>query len=174
MCMNLPVKISVEHLFGQHPEVVEVDQPLRLSGDLAARYRNGVRVVAKLSHISRGVYMEGFVEGREEEMCARCLEPFERDTRVTIEEAYSEEIAPAEAQFSEVSPLVERAIDVGELVTQLLEVDEPLAAICSEHCRGICPTCGVNRNRDQCACSEHVVDERLAGLAKFMEEPGVN
>ncbi|HXM19528.1 MAG TPA: DUF177 domain-containing protein [Candidatus Tumulicola sp.] len=168
------MKISVERLFGPHPDTIEVDQALRLQGDLATRYPRGVHIVANISHITRGAYVEGRIEGREEETCVRCLEPFERHTRVTIEEAYSEEIAPAEAQFSEVSPLVERAIDVGELVTQLLEVDEPLAAICSESCRGICPTCGINRNRDQCACSEHVIDERLAGLAKFMEEPGVN
>jgi uncharacterized protein len=170
----IPVKISVERLFGQHPEVIEVDQGLQLHGDLANRYPNGVRIAGKVSPISRGVYLEGFVEGREQETCVRCLEPFERDTRVAIEEAYSEDIAPADAQFTAMSPLIERTIDVDDLVTQLLEVDEPLAAVCSDDCRGICDTCGKNRNREQCTCSEKRVDERLAGLAKFMQEPGVN
>jgi uncharacterized protein len=168
------LKISVERLFGLHPDTIEVDQTLRLRGDLATRYPSGVRVVADISHISRGAYVEGRIEGREQETCVRCLEPFLRDARVKIEEAYSEDVTPAEAQFSEMSPLVERTIDVDDLVTQLLEIDEPLAAVCSQDCRGICPTCGVNRNRSACACSERRIDERLAGLAKFMEEPGAN
>ena len=168
------MKISVERLFGRDVEVIEVDQALRLRDDLADRYPDGVRVVASLRHIQHGVYMQGYVEGRETETCARCLDQFVRETRVEIAEAYSEDIRPEDDQFSELSALIGRTIDVDELVEQLLEVDEPLAAVCSETCRGICPTCGANRNRERCDCRDDSIDERLAGLAKFMQEPGVN
>lgn len=168
------MKIPVDRLFGSDVEAIEVNQPLRLSGDLGARYPDGVRVVATIEPISRGVYMEGHVEGIERETCVRCLEEFNRPTRIAIEEAFSEEVAPTDALFSEVSPLVDRAIDLDDLVTQLLVVDEPMAAICDERCKGICPVCGGNRNVTACSCKEGIVDERLAGLAKLLKERGNN
>jgi uncharacterized protein len=174
VCAGIPVKISVERLFGRDVEVIEVDQRLQLGDELAARYPDGVQVVASVRHIQRGVYMEGHVEGREVETCARCLEPFVRVTRVKIEEPFSEDVRPQDAQFSDIAPLVDRSIDVNELVEQLLEVDEPLAAICSQDCRGICQRCGANWNREQCSCSESEIDPRFAGLTKFLQEPGVN
>lgn len=174
MCAGNPVKLSVERLFGRDVEVIEFDQRLRLDAELAIRYPNGVRVVASVSPIQHGVYMEGVVEGREVETCARCLESFEREARVDIAEAFSEDVPAGDAQFSDLAPLVGREIDVNKLVEQLLEVDEPIAAVCSPTCRGICPMCGVNRNRESCDCRDTGIDERLAGLAKFMQEPGVN
>jgi len=174
VCAGTPVKISVERLFGHDIEVIEVDQRLRLGDELAARYPDGVHVVATVRRIQRGAYIEGHVEGREVETCARCLEPFVRLTRVQIEEPFSEDVRPQDAQFSDIAPLVDRSIDLDELVEQLLEVDEPIAAVCSEDCRGICQRCGANKNREQCACSEHEIDPRLQGLAKLLQEPGVN
>ncbi len=168
------MKISVDRLFGRDVEVIEVDQHLRLGDDLAVRYPDGVRVVATVRPIQHGVYVEGDVAGREVETCVRCLEPFVRDTRVAIAEAFSEDVRPEDAQFADLAPLVDRTIDLSELVEQLLEVDEPIAAVCSEQCKGICPTCGANRNREPCSCRDEQIDERLAGLAKFMQEPGVN
>jgi uncharacterized metal-binding protein YceD (DUF177 family) len=168
------VKIPVDRLFGTDVEAIEVDQNLRLQGDLGVRYPDGVRVVAAIAPISHGVYMEGYVEGIETETCVRCLEQFTRATKVKVEEAYSEDVAPSDAIFSDVSPLVDRTIDLDDLVVQLLEVDEPLAAVCDERCKGICPVCGSNRNVVTCTCEEHIVDERLAGLARMVKERGLN
>ncbi len=103
-----------------------------------------------------------------------CLEEFKRPTRVAVEEAFSEDVAPNDALFSELSPLVDRSIDLDDLVTQLLEVDEPMAAVCDERCKGICPLCGSNRNVSGCECKEAIVDERLAGLARLLQERGNN
>ena len=164
------MKIPVDRLFGQDVEAIEVNQVVRVGGDVGSRYPDGVHVVATIEPITHGVYMEGSLEGVERETCARCLEEFQRRTRVRIEEAFSEDVAPKDALFSDVSPLVDRSIDLDELVTQLLEVDEPMAAVCDERCKGICPVCGSNRNVSGCECKEQVVDERLAGLAKLLQE----
>jgi len=166
------VKLSVERLFGRDVDVIEFDQRLHLRDELADRYPEGVRIAAAVRPMEHGVYIEGVVEGKEVETCARCLEPFVRDARVDIAEAFSEDVPAADAPFSDVAPLVGREIDVNELVEQLLEVDEPIAAVCEQGCRGICPMCGANRNREQCECRDTRIDERLAGLAKFMQEPG--
>lgn len=164
------MKIPVDRLFGTDVEAIEVDQVVRPAGDVGARYPDGVRVLATIGRITHGVYMEGHIEGVETETCVRCLEDFKRPTRVAIEEAFSEDVAPKDALFSDVSPLVDRNIDLDDLVAQLLVVDEPMAAVCDERCLGICPVCGGNRNVTRCDCKEQVVDERLAGLSRLLQE----
>ena len=46
----------------------------------------------------------------------------------------------------------------------------PLKRLCREDCRGLCPTCGRNRNTDDCACPapEEPVDPRLEPLRKLV------
>jgi uncharacterized protein len=168
------VKISVNRLFGSDVGALDVDQSVRPAGELKERYPNGVRVRAQIRGISHGVYLEGTLEGREHEMCARCLEAFSRNVSVPLLETYSEDVPESDALFSDVTPLLNREIDLGELVTQLLEVDEPIAAVCDERCRGICHICGGNRNVTVCACSEATIDPRLAGLARLLEERGTD
>jgi uncharacterized protein len=164
------VKISVDRVFYPEVEAIEVAQPLRLAGDLAERYPGGVYVDARITHIAHGVHMQGTLSGVEREVCVRCLEAFDRPTSIEIEETFSEDVHADEDFWADVAPLVDRSIDLSDLVSQLLEVDEPMAAICSETCRGICPVCGVNRNVVACTCEGHTPDERLAGLARLRDE----
>lgn len=164
------MKISVERLF--HPDIasIEIDSPVRFEGDLAERYPAGVRVAGQITRIAHGVHLRGQVQGDERETCVRCLEVFWRRADVAFDETFSEDVAPADELFSDVAPLVGRSIDLTQLVEQVLEVDEPLAAVCTEHCRGICAHCGANRNQTDCTCHEGVIDERLAGLAALRDE----
>jgi uncharacterized protein len=164
------VKISVDRLFHPDVEAIEVDQNVRLEGELAARYPNGVQLVAKISRISHGVHMQGLLRGVERETCVRCLESFDRPIKIEVAETFSEDVGKDEDFYAEVSPLVDRTIDLTDLVSQLLEVDEPLAALCSPSCQGICPTCGANRNDSACACDQTTPDPRLAGLARLRDE----
>jgi hypothetical protein len=55
-------------------------------------------------------------------------------------------------------------LDVEPVVRDACILELPLAPLCSESCRGLCPTCGANRNRDECLC-EQEVDPRWSALA---------
>jgi len=170
-CARRPVvKLSVARLFGPEFAAIDVDQLLRFDGDLGSRYPDGVRMIAQATKIAHGVHVEGAITGCEHETCARCLEPFERDVRVDVEETYSEDVPESDAMFGDVAPLIGRSIDLTELAAQLLEVDEPIAAVCDEACKGMCDSCGQNRNIGSCTCAEHAIDPRLAGLARSLQE----
>jgi uncharacterized protein len=40
----------------------------------------------------------------------------------------------------------------------------PLQRVCRAECRGICPTCGQNRNETGCQCQEQKTDDRWSAL----------
>ena len=45
-------------------------------------------------------------------------------------------------------------IELTDAVRDALVMEIPTRIICSEDCKGLCPTCGVNRNLVSCTCQE--------------------
>ena len=54
--------------------------------------------------------------------------------------------------------------DITHIVNQTLVLATSMKPICSEECKGLCPTCGANRNVAPCDCSRKRIDGRWAGL----------
>lgn len=91
--------------------------------------------------------------------CARCLEPFETPVDIVFEEEYQPSIdiasglpvtAPRNEAAFEIS--ANHTIDLTEALRQNLLLSIELVPVCRADCAGLCPTCGVNRNMEQCAC----------------------
>lgn len=58
-------------------------------------------------------------------------------------------------------------IDVDDLTREQIELALPMARLCSDECRGLCPECGANLNLGECACSQDHVDIRWAALKEL-------
>ena len=54
--------------------------------------------------------------------------------------------------------------DLEAIAREQLYLGLPLKPICEDDCQGLCPTCGANRNRIECACCRDNLDPRLASL----------
>ena len=61
----------------------------------------------------------------------------------------------------------EDSIDLGEVVREQLYLALPMKPLCQEDCKGLCPVCGGNRNREACTCQQEWVDPRMAALAEW-------
>jgi len=73
-------------------------------------------------------------------MCARCLE-----------ELYSTEERSYTFDF-QIDPTMEY-IDLGEEIRQEIIMANPAKILCSKDCKGICPKCGANLNKEKCNCN---------------------
>jgi uncharacterized protein len=128
-----------------------------------------------LPHTGEEVRVHGKVETTLEAECDRCLgravfpvkAEFDLFYRPVEPEVTAEEVAidegEAEMGFYELPGLVLEDILREQLLLQL-----PMQHVCSETCKGICPTCGVNRNEVTCSCDAvhgNGVDERWKALA---------
>ncbi|HJV09433.1 MAG TPA: DUF177 domain-containing protein, partial [Acidimicrobiales bacterium] len=56
------------------------------------------------------------------------------------------------------------SVDLEPLVREALVLDLPLAPLCEEDCRGLCPTCGADLNLGDCDCPPAETDSRWAAL----------
>lgn len=60
---------------------------------------------------------------------------------------------------------IEGEVDISDQVWESLILSLPEKVLCSPDCRGICPVCGVDRNKGDCGCSGESVDPRFEILA---------
>jgi uncharacterized protein len=135
-----------------------------------------VRVEGTLQRVARArddeYLFTGTVAGTYEHPCDRCLdgvsEAFEASVlwsfraggaaeepfaEITDEELEQEELSTFGFEGSE--------IQLGPQVWEELVLNAPLKYLCSETCAGLCPRCGVNLNRDACACPKDAEVETM-------------
>jgi uncharacterized protein len=118
------------------------------------------------TRIQEGILVEGEVETQIEVECARCLVPFPFGASLELEEiiAINEQ---AETTFSLTD---EGWFELSPLLREQAWVALPISLVCSEDCRGLCPSCGSDLNEGQCDCRQEQIDPRLAALASLLTE----
>jgi uncharacterized protein len=110
-------------------------------------------------------------------VCARCLEPFETATSVRFDEEYQPTIdittgLPSSGPRSDTAFMITQShtIDLREGLRQNLVVAVELIPVCRKDCRGLCPSCGINRNVESCACDTRVDDSPFAVLQGLLAD----
>ena len=59
------------------------------------------------------------------------------------------------------------AIDFGQMMREQFYLALPMKPLCAPDCKGLCPICGKNRNRETCSCESTWVDPRFEVLRNF-------
>jgi uncharacterized protein len=117
--------------------------------------------------------VRGSLRATAELKCVRCLGSFQYPLEISFEEEFATgETEPGVSTMDrdepEASGMADFVLDVSELVRQQLLLNAPMASVCQEACRGICPTCGQNLNEGGCECAREPMDGRWARLAELL------
>jgi uncharacterized protein len=135
-----------------------------------------VHLVLDVNKDGQKVRLVGRVSGTLRIECSRCLEPF----TIPVDAAFDTLFLPASQNTGEderaveeddlgVSYYKDEEIDLSEVIREQFYLALPMKPLCCEDCRGLCPICGVNRNRESCSCQTDWVDPRLEPLRKLRE-----
>jgi uncharacterized protein len=128
-------------------------------------------VAELLPHTGGEVRVKGKVVADLETECDRCLgraafhidAPFDLFYRPLESVMEKEEVAidagEAEMGFYELPGL-----ELEDILREQVLLQLPMQRVCREACKGICPTCGINRNETSCTCQPHPGDDRWMGL----------
>lgn len=132
---------------------VSIDTPVKFKGDIRS--------------ISSMLYLTLCISASYTAKCARCLEDTKEDLSFTINEVFSK--PGLENENDDVIILDSNEIDLKDIVEQALSCAMPITSLCSSDCKGLCPICGCNLNKDSCDCEESDIDPRLAVLKDFLK-----
>jgi len=154
-------------------EVDEQTPALRdaLRGALDDDTEHHVRAELEVTRRERTVRLDGRLVLSARLACARCLEPVEhaaeRAVHVVLllerpaDDEEEQELAPEELDESY---LEGDEIDLPELLREQVLLALPVKPLCQEACKGLCPGCGADLNREACTCEGTPVDPRMAVL----------
>jgi uncharacterized protein len=127
--------------------------------DTTLRPEVPVTVDALLEWVSEGLLATGTVEGAWEGPCRRCLVAVQGTLQVDVQELFESHPRDGESYA-----LGHDRVDLEPLARESLVLDLPLAPLCRDDCRGLCPTCGADLNQGACECRVDGVDPRWAAL----------
>jgi uncharacterized protein len=141
---------------------------VRLVGDL--------QVEARVTRSGRDVFVIGSVAGHVAIHCVRCLTEFEMPIGgdfhldLALGEVARDSV-PGEMELKradlEVDPYEGDSVDLAATALEQAMLFVPDYPLCKEGCKGLCPRCGADLNREVCSCTLGGVDSRLAALEKL-------
>lgn len=125
--------------------------------------------------------VRGTVKSTLELACSRCLDAFEVPVDASFELRYvpqSANTGDGEHEIGEddlgTAYYRDGMLDVIDLLREQFQMVLPMKPLCSEACRGMCPQCGTNLNRNECACTPQWEDPRLAALKSLLSNQKEN
>jgi uncharacterized protein len=127
----------------------------------------------RLEKHDRDILVRGALSGHLHLACGRCLEPFDAPAAAEFdlllapaplgEPAVEEELSPADLDLDYYRGEV---VDLESLLREQIILLAPLKPLCEEACKGLCPRCGGDLNRETCHCETEAANSPFARLAK--------
>lgn len=138
-----------------------------------------IDVEARKGDLAGEYVAEGSVSFQADLVCSRCLDPlpFANTSSFTVRYVPRPASQPLEDEEHEITAeeldveyYTERTIPLNDLAAEQIQLSIPMKSLCAESCRGLCPTCGANHNREECNCGENLVDDRWAALKGIRDD----
>lgn len=132
----------------------------------------------RLQRTGQLVELDGLCQARVTLSCGRCLDPYvaEIDERFALTFAPLEKDEETEEEVeleSEELGLIgyrDETLELASVLQEQLLMAVPISPLCGEQCRGLCPECGVNRNKTRCACEKKPFNNKFSALAGMQFE----
>jgi len=141
-------------------EMVQVEDPL--AGEVGVP----CRIELDYRQTSGTFHFHGRLDGAYPSECVRCLDP----VNVSVRGEFDLLVRRGEHGGETADDLVvlspsEHHVDLSPVIRETFVLNEPMIVLCTESCRGLCPDCGANWNRETCNHGE-ARDPRWDALRK--------
>jgi uncharacterized protein len=159
--------------FEEEPEAFPVLAEMIQSRE--CEFLDPLKVSIRVFRIRELYEVEGHFQTRMRLICSRCLKIFNRALAGEFALTYTRE-APGltgqsaeqevELRVEEIGMMYFRGdeIDLRDGIQEQVVMAFPSKPLCDEKCKGLCPTCGADRNRGDCGCKREPIGGQFAVL----------
>ncbi len=151
--------------------VDEVIQPF----DESSKAVSPLRGTAQLIRTNVGILVTGRFTISAELECSRCLDLSVEPVTIEFAELFVPIVdvatgAPTHLPRDDQSFIIneKHELDLDPAIREYGLLALPMKPLCRIDCAGLCPRCGVNRNRESCDCVINEPDERFAVLRTLL------
>ncbi len=137
------IKVPVYNLDNRGIEIIGREPPsfLEFGNDEMLECREDIDYKLHVKLVSSGILVTGEISVALQAKCGRCLKDFSLEIKNPEVCHFFEKVTQAELDLTD---------DLREDILLML----PLNPVCESNCKGICPHCGVNLNKESCKCPE--------------------
>lgn len=98
--------------------------------------------------------------------CNRCLKEIEYPMDITLSKVVDFNLTEEERaeELDETNYIIGYNLDVNILIYDEIIIGFPMKLLCDESCKGICMTCGANKNEKACDCDNTSYDIRMSAI----------
>ena len=112
------------------------------------------------------ISLKAEADARVASRCCRCLDPVQTSVHASVDAMYAKVPDPEDPDLYDFEG---DALDLARAVGDALVLELPMQFFCAPNCRGLCPVCGANLNRQTCTCQEgNVVTGPFSALKEFV------
>lgn len=164
------MKINIQSI---GDDLVDYDAELDnsfIGHEIKKYYENPVKTHVVLDKFGRDYRIDIEIETIAKYTCDRCLAGFENQFEAKQRQLFhvgEKEIADNEDIIQLSDSATE--IDLSPYLMEMVILNHPVKLICKEDCKGLCPNCGANLNKEACQCSEDAIDPRWNELKKLIK-----
>ncbi len=143
-------------------------------------FKGNIQVRGTLRRVSSQLTLLARVHGTYVAECDRCLAETVSEIDVPMELYYHVTVPGERTAAGEEDTEIrlfqpdQDSIDLDEEVRQTLLLEVPLKTLCGPDCKGLCPGCGADLNREECRCTHDEIDPRWAKLAEAFKKTDEN
>lgn len=163
--------LDVTKLINADGESILIDTDIELNSvsfnGQDVSFKSPVTAVGKASSIQGKIYLDLECNADYVTSCSRCLEDTDCSLNFEVNEVYSK--SKLDNENDDVIILNSNEIDLKEIIGQSFCCALPITCLCSDDCKGLCPICGCNLNKEECSCENDDIDPRLAVLKDFLK-----
>ena len=166
------MQLNFMNLFNFDNEVIKINEKLKFNDFEYGTYKplkNGVNVQGKAYCKADVVYMDLNVSFDFFGICDRCAEEFERNYSFDLNKVVVQKLENEDDDFDDFIVIENGVLDLGDYIYQEIQLFLPQKMLCSEECKGLCPKCGKNLNKEECSCKKEV-DPRMATLLQLLDQ----
>lgn len=128
-------------------------------------------------NLIKDIRVQGDLSTTLELPCARCLDPVEQKVARSFDLLYrplgtdagNEELSVTAVE-AEIGYYQGKGLLLEDVLREQVLLAIPFKVTCREDCKGLCPTCGKNRNLEPCSCAPLLGDPRWSALKDIREK----
>jgi len=164
------MQFNVASLLKEHTGAAreyDIDEDVRID-----REPHRITGHARFDRTPDGVLVRARLRGEGRASCSRCLKEVTYPIEIVFEEEYiptvdvdtgaSVQVPEGEDEAYRIN--ARHLLDLSEPIEQYWAMAEPMAPVCEEACRGLCPICGEEIRSEGHACTREQIDDRWAKL----------
>ncbi len=169
------MKLDLSRLFDKIVYKIEISETLDFEKlEIANKTLNlikPVKIEGEIHKTGESYILNTSIYCEYNEYCDRCLKEFPNKIEAVLSGRLIEMSKKKETQDDVENLIYYEGDDVylEELVISTILLSLPMKSLCDEGCKGLCPVCGTDLNKEQCDCEDNDIDPRLAKLKELLD-----